>query len=121
MIFVLYILIGGIATSMHYLVLIGLVEGMRVAPVPAATIGAAFGALIAYVGNRRYTFPDCAHSNRIAFPRFLLVAALGAILNGGMVWVGTEALVWHYLVTQVVATLLTLLFTYDFNRSWAFV
>jgi putative flippase GtrA len=117
--FARYTLIGGLATGGHYAVLLALVEGFGVPPSIAAAIGAACGALIAYAGNRRFTFPG-NHRHRRALPRFLIVAALGAALNGGIVWAGTNILAWHYLVAQIAATLLVLVITYTYNRSWTF-
>ncbi len=117
--FVRYTSIGGFATAVHYLVLIMLVEWLDLAPSLAATSGAACGALIAYVGNHRFTFGSRSR-HHIALPRFLFVAALGAVLNGVIVWLGTEALSWHYLIAQVVATFVVLLMSYHFNRTWSF-
>lgn len=120
MAFARYSAIGGVATVTHYSVLVGLVEGAHVAPALASSLGAACGALTAYAGNRRYTFPDCPHSHRTALPRFLLVGTSGAVLNGCVVWTGMEILSWHYLAAQVIATFLTLLVTYGINRAWTF-
>jgi len=115
-----YVLVGGIATGFHYLILLGLVELGHVAPAIAAGTGAAIGALVAYAGNRRFTFSECTQSHRIALPRFLLLAALGAVMNSAVVWTGSELVGWHYLASQIVATLFTLFVTYTFNRLWAF-
>lgn len=103
----------------HYAVLMLLVEWFYISPSLAAASGAACGALIAYGGNRQFTF--VSHSrHRLALPRFLLVAVLGVVLNGAIVWAITEALSWHYMVAQVVATLGVLLITYRLNRNWTF-
>lgn len=104
---------------MHYVVLIALVEGFSVIPAVAAASGASCGALIAYAGNRRFTFSNSSSHAR-TFPRFIFVAALGALLNGAVVWVGVSLMGWHYLMAQLVATLLALLITYGLNRSWTF-
>lgn len=118
--FVRYSSIGGFATAMHYVVLMILVEWFYVAPSLAAASGAACGALIAYAGNRQFTFASRSR-HRITLPRFLLVAVLGTALNGAIVWVGTAALSWHYLVAQVAASLCALLITYRLNRTWTFI
>ena len=117
--FARYTLIGGLATGGHYAVLIALVEALRVPPSIAAGLGAICGALIAYAGNRRFTFSG-NHRHRKALPRFLLVAALGAALNGGIVWAGTTVLAWHYLAAQIAATFMVLIITYSYNRAWTF-
>jgi putative flippase GtrA len=117
--FLLYSLIGGFATCVHYVVLIALVEGFSVHPAVAAASGATCGALVAYTGNRRFTFSNRSSHIR-TFPRFVFIAILGALLNGGVVWVGVSLMGWHYLLAQLVATLLVLLITYRLNRSWTF-
>jgi putative flippase GtrA len=117
--FVRYTLIGGIATAVHYAVLVALVGGFNFLPAPSAMFGALCGALVAYMGNREFTFASSA-LHRIALPRFLVIAAVGAMLSGGMVWVGTVILACHYLAAQLVATILIVLLTYQLNRLWTF-
>jgi putative flippase GtrA len=53
-------------------------------------------------------------------PRYLLVAAGGALANGTIVWLGTELLHWHYLAAQVLATALILVAGFALNRTWTF-
>jgi len=114
-----YALFGGLATAVHYLVLVALVELADVGAGLAAAIGATCGALAAYAGNRRFTFASDATHGR-ALPRFLLVAALGAITSAALVFAGTEWLGLHYLVPQVAATVLVLFAGFTANRRWTF-
>lgn len=118
--FIRYALIGGFATATHYAILLVLVESLDVPAPTASALGALGGALVAYIANRRFTFPSVA-THRRALPRFLVVAALGAGLNSLIVWLGTSALPWHYLAAQAVATVVMLVLTYHINRSWTFV
>jgi putative flippase GtrA len=111
--------VGGAATFLHYLVLVLLVEGAGVLPWVAATGGATCGALLGYAGNRRFTF-DSSAEHRQALPRYLLIAALGALANGAIVWTGTEHLHWHYVVAQMMATSLILATGFSLNRRWTF-
>jgi putative flippase GtrA len=114
-----YALIGGLATAVHYVVLVALVELAGTGAGLAAATGATCGALVAYAGNRRFTFAsDAAH--RRALPRFLLVAALGAATSAALVVAGTELLGLHYLLPQVVATVLVLFAGFAINRRWTF-
>jgi putative flippase GtrA len=114
-----YLLVGLLATTVHYALLVTLVEVAGVAAAPSAAFGAACGALAAYVGNRRFTFTGgVAHSQ--ALPRFLAVAALGAATNGAIVWTGTEVLGMHYLAAQVVATSIVVWSGFVLNRRWSF-
>jgi len=114
-----YLLVGLLATSIHYAALIALVELAGAAAAPSAAFGAACGALAGYAGNRRFAFPaGAAHAQ--ALPRFLAVAALGAATNGAIVWTGTEVLGMHYLAAQVVATSIVVWSGFVLNRRWSF-
>ena len=108
------------ATAVHYAVLLALVEWAGTAAAPAAVAGALCGAVAAYAINRSITFTASTASHKQALPPFMLIAAVGAALNGVMVWVGVYLLGWHYLAAQALASVLVLGVTYRLNRSWTF-
>lgn len=114
-----YAIVGASATALHWVGLALLVELAGSAPAPASAFGALLGACVAYAGNRSLTFRGATVSHRVALPRFLIVAAVGAATNVGIVYVGTSA-GWHYLAAQAVATLTVLLVGYGVNRRWTF-
>lgn len=120
MVFFLYVVAGGIATAAHYAVLLVLVEVFAFPAAPSAAFGALCGAAVSYVVNRLMTFSGTLVRHRQAVPRFVLIAVVGAALNGALVWVGVYLLSWHYLAAQALATLLVLGLTYRLNRSWTF-
>lgn len=115
-----YTVAGGVATAAHYALMGGLVELAAWPAGFASVAGAWLGAIIGYGLNRTWTFAGHAAPHRQALPRFLVVAAVGALLNGALVWAGTMALGWHWLVAQAVATGLVLLAGYAANRLWTF-
>lgn len=115
-----YVLAGGVATASHYLLMAVLVEARRWPAGAAAVAGAALGALVAYALNRQWVFGGQGVPHGHALPRFLAVAAAGALLNGLLVWCGTVALGVHWLAAQVAATLVVLGFGYVANRHWSF-
>ncbi len=117
--FIRYGLTGGIATAFHYTILLCLVELFDVRPWVATGLGALCGAGIAYIGNRCFTFSSNT-PNYKALPRFLTIAALGAILNSLLVWMMTHFFDLYYLVAQVIATIIVLIVTYQLNRQWTF-
>ena len=113
-----YVLVGAMATAGHWALLVLLVEALGVAPWWASGLGAVWGAQIAFVGNRRFTF---AHRGALwpAWWRFMGTACLGAALGMALV-AGGVAVGLHYLLAQALATLCSLLLTYAVNRRWAF-
>ena len=113
-----YLAVGGVATAAHYALLVLLVEWARWPPAWAAGAGAALGAQVAFVGNRVFTF---GHQGPWlpAWWRFQLTALLGAAVSMAVVAGGTR-LGLHYLLAQVLATLLALVLTYLINKRGAF-
>jgi len=117
--FVRYAGAGVIGTAAHYAVLVALVQGGEVGVVAASTAGAFVGAGVNYLLNHRFTFASTESHGR-ALPRFAAVAAGGIALNA-LVLASMLALVGpHYLVAQVVATLVVLVAGYLANRAWTF-
>ena len=115
-----YIVAGGIATAVHYAVLIALVELFGASAAPSAAVGALCGAAVSYLLNRRMTFAGSSAGHAQALPRFMAIALLGAVLNGVLVWLGVHQFGWHYLLAQVLATVLVLGLTFRLNRLWTF-
>jgi putative flippase GtrA len=120
MVFFWYTLAGGIATAVHYAVLLLLVEVSGFPAAPSAAFGALCGAAVSYLVNRLITFPGTTVRHQQALPRFMLIALTGALINGLLVWAGVHLLSWHYLAAQALATILVLGLTYRLNRSWTF-
>lgn len=114
-----YLVVGGAATAVHYALLVSLVELAGSAAAPSAAICATCGALVAYAGNRRFTFAGRSPHFR-SLPRFLAVAAFGVAANAAIVWTGTEVAGMHYLAAQLVATLFVLWSGFMLNRGWSF-
>ncbi len=116
--FLRYVLIGAIATTVHYLVLILCVEAFKWPAYLGSGLGAVIGAQVAFFGNRRFTF---AHSGawNTAWLKFQTTALIGALV--GMAIVATAVKMgWHYLLGQVLATLTSLVMTFAINRAWTF-
>jgi|688.fasta_scaffold873794_2 putative flippase GtrA len=115
-----FIVSGGIATALHYAVLIALVEGFGLSAVPSAAIGTLCGAAVSYALNRRVTFAGTTARHGHAVPRFIAVALLSAFLNGLLVWIGVHTLGWHYMAAQALATVLVMGLTFRLYRNWTF-
>ncbi len=115
-----YVVAGGIATAVHYAVLIALVEFSGVSAAPAAVVGTLCGAAVSYGVNRRLAFSNSRTGHVQALPRFTAIALLGAVLNGVLVWLGVQQFGWHYLLAQALATVLVVGLTFRLNRLWTF-
>lgn len=119
MVFSRYALVGVMATALHYLTLASLMQVPYMPAAMAAGVGALFGALLSYAGNRWLTF-DSDVPHRVVLPRFLLVAALSMALSASLVGAVTALTDTNYLVPQLIASACVLVFGYQGNRLWSF-
>lgn len=117
--FLRYAAAGAIGTAVQYVILVVLVEGLRVHPVAASTVGAIAGACVNYGLNHRITFASNASHAR-AFPRFAAMAAGGLALNAAVIAVLVSAAHANYVAAQVAATAAVLAVTFLGNRRWTF-
>src|SRR5689334_18230916 len=115
--FVTFTSVGVIGTTGHYVTLFLLVRCAGFSPVIASTAGFVVGAVINYGLNYRITFSS-RNPHHQALPKFLTVAAIGLGINVGalrlmMVWLGL-----HYMLAQLAATVLVLLWNFSANKVW---
>lgn len=109
---------GAVGTACHYATLLLWVEVLGGPVVAGALAGFCVGALVNYLLARRFVFAsDRPHA--AALPRFMAVAAVGAVINTAVVAVLYGAGM-HYLAAQVVATGVVLVGNYIANRHWIF-
>lgn len=106
-----FAIVGAVATAVHYLIMVALVEIGHLAPVLATTIGYGFGIVVSYILNRRFTFEARGTPVARSFAKFVVLYGVGAFLNGAIV-VTLIALGAHYLLAQVAATGLVLIWNF---------
>ena len=83
----------------------------------AALLGV--GALINYILNYHFTFQsNKGHTEALA--KFLIVAIFGAGINATIMYKGVENTDMNYLIVQVFATSVVLLWNFAVNKLWTF-
>ena len=117
--FMVFTVVGAVGTVAHYLTMITLVEVFDHRPVHAAMAGFLVGAVVNYLLNYRYTFKSNKR-HRDVFHKFLFIAAIGACLNYGLMHVGVELLQLQYVISQLIATAIILVWNFAGNRLWSF-
>lgn len=114
-----FLVVGGISTSVHYLVLAAAVEWLGRTPVVGSGLGFAVGAVVSYLLNRRHTFrSDAPHAQAVL--RFVLVLAVGLGLNLLLMQVFTARWGWPYLLAQMLTTGLVLFWHFAGHALWSF-
>ena len=107
------------ATAILYLILVALVHAVNMNAVWASSIGFIVSAVCNYLLNYRFTFRSNVEHRR-AVAKFVVVAGVGLVLNSLTMQIATENMRLHYLLAQVLATGLVLLWNFTGNRLWTF-
>ena len=114
-----FLLVGGFCTALQYLVLVAGVEFAHADAVYASTAGFLLSAAVNYLLNRRFTWAsDAPHS--VAVGRFITVLVIGVVLNMLGMRLLHGYLRWHYVLAQVLTTVVTLLWNFNGHRRWTF-
>lgn len=111
--------VGFIATVTTYAVLIFMVEKLQIGAVPASFTGYLVGGLVNYTLNYRFTFRS-SNRHQSVLPRFVIVLALGLLLNTAIMFLAVDIIQVHYLFAQLIAVSIVLVWSYAANRLWAF-
>jgi putative flippase GtrA len=114
-----FLMVGGAATALQYVILVALVQLELTGAVAASNIGFAISAVLNYAANRTFTFRS-ERRHIEALPRFAAVALGGLAVNATLMWLCHRVAGLHYLVAQVLATCATLLWNFTLNRLWTF-
>ena len=117
--FVRFSIVGGVATIIQYAALIGMVERWHRNAVVASSLGYVLSAIANYLLNYYFTFRS-DNRHRVAITRFAVVAAAGLVLNALLMELLAEKLRVPYLLSQILATVGTLLWNYWANSRWSF-
>lgn len=114
-----FLVVGGISTSVHYVVLAAVVELLGGSAVLGSGVGFAVGAVVSYLLNRRHTFrSDAPHAQAIS--RFLVVLGVGLGLNLLLMQWFTVRWGWPYLLAQMLTTGLVLFWHFAGHALWSF-
>jgi putative flippase GtrA len=113
-----FVIVGGIATLIQYVVLMVLVAGLLIQPWVASDIGFVVSAVYNYLANRRFTF-DSRQSHLVAATRFAIMVAIGVATNT-IIMRTLPQFGFHYLAAQLVASAAVLVLNFSIAKYWVF-
>lgn len=114
-----FLVAGLVATAVQYLVLMVGVEALDARPARASAAGFVLGAVVGYLLNRSYTFGSRV-GHAVGAARFATVAAVGLLGNVLFMVLLTGYLHLHYVLAQVLATGVVMLWNFAANALWTF-
>lgn len=117
--FISFVFVGGFATGLQYAILVAGVQLLSMSPTWASSLGFAISAIFNYTLNYYFTFRS-ANKHFHAASKFVLISTAGLLLNGGIMEVGIAHLGLHYLLVQIVATVMVLFWNFLGNHWWSF-
>ena len=115
--FISFSVIGAIGTAAHFAVLIFSVQVLSMSPVSGSLAGFITGAVINYLLNYHVTFKS-TNRHIESFLKFFTVAMIGLGLNTAIMYIMSQWL--YYLISQVIATAIVLIWNFLCNRFWTF-
>jgi len=115
-----YVVSGGTAAVVHFLVLTALVELFGVNPTLATSIGFVLASIVNYTLQYHWTF-DADGPHHVMFTRYASVTAVTLSINAGLFWTFTNIFDIHYLIAQVISTGLMVIVNYLINKHFTFV
>lgn len=117
--FIRYIIAGGIAAGVHFLVLIFLVELFNSYPPVASAIGFIIACMVNYTLQYHWTFKTQG-SHKVMMTRYTLVTSLTFCVNLGIFWMLYELIGLQYIVSQFISTGVVTIINYLINKHYTF-
>lgn len=117
--FLRFLLTGGIATALQYIVLWLGSEILNWSVIWSSGVGYLAGSVISYLLSYFFTFGS-NRSHMQAAPRFYLAVAVGWCINTGVMAILAGVLGWNMWLSQILATCLTIVWNFGASRSLVF-
>jgi putative flippase GtrA len=119
--FIQYVLVGGIAFIVDFVVLFLLTDKAGMHYLESATVAFLAGLLVNYLLCIAWIFDVRAIANRAhEFTIFAVIGGVGLALNNGLMYALTDMVGFHYLFSKIVAAGLILLFNFILRRTLLF-
>jgi putative flippase GtrA len=116
--FAKFFLVGGFATCLQYILMIVFIELFWVPEVLASALAYAISAIANYLANYHLTFKS-QQKHILAFSKFIFVASFALAINTLLFFLVFSIGV-HYLLAQIVATLVTLIINFLAHKFWIY-
>ncbi len=115
--FIRFLMVGGGATVVQFLLLLFFVECSGLNKVASSVVAFSLSAMLNYLLNYYITFKG-RQPHRQAFPKFLVVVALGLFINTCVFAFSQQF--FHYVLAQAIATVVTVLSNFVLHKFWIY-
>jgi putative flippase GtrA len=115
-----FLVIGGSAAAVHWLVVLAVVSQTGMEPLIANIIAFLCAFSVSYFGHKNWTFEARDQAHGPAAAKFFTVAVTGFCINESVYALLLKGLHIHYLIGSAVAIVTAAVSTYILSKSWAF-
>lgn len=114
-----FAVVGTIATGFQYGLMTVLIHVFKFDAVLASTLSYALSALLNYTLNRHYVFRSrVRHVESLL--KFSAIVIVGLLLNSVMMHIAVHLFLFHWIVAQVLVTVLVMLSNFVLSKYWVF-
>lgn len=115
-----FIVVGSSAASVHFLIVLALVQRLQLPPLLANVIAFFVAFNLSYAGHHFWTFSHETRSHTQSLPRFLLVAAGSFCLNEWLYFLLLRYAPLPYWLSLGIILALVAMITFLFSKFWVF-
>ncbi len=115
-----FVIIGGLAAAVHYVVAVVLEVGAIASPAWANVLGFLCAFPVSYIGHRKFSFSTQKTLHQQAFPKFLMVAMGGFMANQILLLTLMKISVLPFWLVLALVMVVVAVSTYLLSRYWAF-
>ena len=115
-----FLVIGGSAAAVHWLVVLAVVSQTGMEPLIANIIAFLCAFSVSYFGHKNWTFEARDQAHGPAAVKFFTVAVTGFCINESVYALLLKGMHIHYLIGSAVAIVTAAVSTYVLSQSWAF-
>ncbi|MBI2287000.1 MAG: GtrA family protein [Nitrosomonadales bacterium] len=116
-----YFVVGGVAFVVDFALLYLLTEFAKLYYLFSASVAFMVGIAVNYTLSVTWVFDHRSVNNRMhEFAIFAIIGILGLAFNAALMWIFTELVGFHYLVSKMVATALIFLFNFGARKALLF-
>ncbi len=113
-----FALIGAFGTVFQYLLLIVFIEYFYFNEELSSALAYAISAVFNYLANYHLTFKSQAQHHS-TFPKFVILVIAALVINT-LVFFTVHSMGAHYLIAQIIATLVTLIINFLVHKFWIY-
>ena len=107
-----FVIVGGIATIIDYIIFFILHELLKVPTLPANVISFTVSVIYNYIASVKWVFDVKKEDPKKQFIIFLILSIIGLLINTAIVYVTIDLLHWYSMICKIIATGIVMVFNF---------